>query len=72
MPRRISIAWRLYLPNILTLHLRPFNLPFISKHGKEGVGDDLREAEAPDESDGIEEIGVAGAGIYPEVVECRA
>ena len=66
------IVWQLYLPNVLALHLRPFNLQFISKQCKKGVGDDLREAETPDESDGVEKVGVAGAGIYPEVVECWA
>ena len=66
------IAWQLHLPDVLALHFRPFNLPFISKHGKKRVGDDLRKAKAPDESDGVEKVGVAGAGIYPEVVECWA
>ena len=72
MLRRISIAWRLYLPNVLALHLRSFDLPFISKHGKKRVSDDLRKAKAPDERDSVEKVGVAGAGIYPEVVECWA
>lgn len=72
MLRRIFIAWQLYLPNVLAFHLRPLNLPFIPKHGKKGVGDDFRKAKAPDESDGVEKVGVAGAGIYPEVVECWA
>ena len=72
MPPRMFIAWQLYLPDVLALHFRPFNLPFISKHGEKGVGDDLRKAKAPHESDGVEKVGVAGAGIYPEVVECWA
>ena len=59
MPRRTFIAWQLYLPNVLALHLRPFDLPFISKHGKQGVGNDLRKAKAPDEGDGVEKVGVA-------------
>ena len=72
MARRVFIAWQLYLPNVLALHLRPIDLPFISKHGKERVSNDLRKAKAPDESDGVEKVGVSRAGVYPEVVECWA
>lgn len=48
-----------YLPDIFALHLRPLDLPLISKDSKKRVGQDDREAQAPNKSDGIEEVGVA-------------
>ena len=49
----------LYLSNVLALHFWSLDLPFIPEDGKERVGKDHRQAQAPDKSDGIEEIGVA-------------
>lgn len=56
-------------PNIHPLHLGPFNFPLISQRGIERVSDDDRQAKAPDESNSVEEIGVAGTGVDPQVVE---
>ena len=49
----------LYLSNVFALHLRPLYLPFISKDGEQRIGHDLGQAETPDESDGVEKVGVA-------------
>lgn len=49
----------LYLPDIFTLHLRPLDLPLVSKDSKQRIGQDDREAQAPNKSDGIEEVSVA-------------
>ena len=59
----------LYLPYVLALHLRPLDLPFISEDRKESVSQDEYETKAPDESDSVKEVCVAGAGIDPEMVE---
>lgn len=59
----------LYLSDVFALHLGPLNLPFVSEYGEERIRNNLGQAEAPDERDGIEEVGVAGTCVYPEVVE---
>ena len=64
-----SILGCLYLSDILALHLRSLDLPFVSKYGEKGIRNDLGQAETPDKGDGIEEVGVAGTCVYPEVVE---
>ena len=62
----------LYLSDLFAFHLRPLDLPFISKYREERIRNNLGQAETPDERDGIEEVGVAGTCIYPEIVEGRA
>lgn len=62
----------LYLSDVFSLHLGPLNFPFVSKHREKRIRNNLGQAETPDKSDGIEEVGVAGARIDPEVVEGRA
>lgn len=62
----------LYLSDVLALHLRPLNLPLVSEYCEERIRNNLRQAETPDERDGIEEVGVAGTCIYPEIVESGA
>lgn len=44
-------------------------LPFISEDSEDAVGEEDGKSQAPDESDGVEEVGVAGACVDPEVVE---
>ena len=36
--RDIALLGVSYLSNLLALHLRPFRLPFISQHSKQGIG----------------------------------
>ncbi len=48
-----------YLPDFFALHLRPFDLPLISENSKQRVGQNDRQAQAPNKSDGVEEVGVA-------------
>lgn len=62
----------LYLSDIFALHLRPLDFPFVSKDREQGIRNNLRQAETPDESNGIEKVCVAGTRIDPEVVEGRA
>ena len=57
------------LPHILALHLGPLHLPLVPQHGKQRVAHNDRQAQAPDQGDGVEEVGVAGAGVDPEVIE---
>lgn len=59
-------------PNISPLHLRPFHFPLISQSRIYRIGHDDRQAKTPDESDGVEEIGVARAGVDPEIVKSGA
>lgn len=49
----------LYSFHFFAFHLWPFGLPFVSKHGKEHITHQHREAKTPNQSDGIEEIGIA-------------
>ena len=62
----------LYLSDVFALHFRPLDLPFVSEHREEGIRNNLGQAETPDEGYGIEEVGVAGTCVYPEIVEGRA
>lgn len=65
--------WRLlYPPNVLALQLRPFHVQLVSQSSEEGVSNDDRDAKTPDKCDGIEEVGVARAGVDPQVVEGRS
>ncbi len=67
------IGWLwLYLSDVFVLHLRPLDFPFIAEHCEERIRHNLGQAKTPDERDGIEEVRVAGACVYPEIVEGRA
>ena len=59
-----------YTPDILALHVWTLDFPFISQHSKESVSDEYGQTQTPDQGDGIEEIRISGAGVYPQVVEC--
>lgn len=63
---------RLYLPDIFAFHLRSLDLPLVSQDSKQRIGQDDRESQVPNQSDGIEEVGVARSSIYPQVIEGRA
>ena len=67
-----SIILCLYLSDFFVLHIRPLDLPFVSKYREKRIRDNLGQAKAPDEGDGIEEVGVAGTCVYPEIVKGRA
>lgn len=59
----------LYAANVLPTHLWTLDLPFISEHCVQRIGKDDRQAKAPHERNGIEEISVTTAGVDPQVVE---
>lgn len=44
-------------------------LPFVSEGSEDAVGEEDRKPQAPDESDGVEKVGVAGACVDPQVIE---
>lgn len=46
--------------------------PLIPQTGIDEIRLQNQQREIPDEGDGVEEIGVAAAGVDPEVVERRA
>lgn len=39
--------------------------PLVAEDGEDAVGQQDREAQTPDESDGVEKVGVTGPGINP-------
>lgn len=67
----LFVGW-LYLSDIFALHLRPLDFPLVSKYREERIRNDLGQPETPDKGDGIEEVGVAGTCVYPEIVEGRS
>ena len=58
-----------YASDFFPNHFGPFHLPLISEYGEESISDENGQTETPHKSDRVEEIGVARAGINPEVVE---
>ena len=59
------------MPDQLALHLWPFGLELVPQHGEYRICHDDGKPEAPDQGDGIEEVGIARSCIDPEVVEGR-
>ena len=61
-----------YTPNVLAFHVRSLDLPLVSQNSEESVANQYSQTEAPDEGDGVEEVGVTRPGINPKVVKCWA
>ena len=55
----------LYLAHAFALHLRPVYLPLIAHDGEQSVPNKDCQTQTPDQCDGIEEVGIARAGVDP-------
>lgn len=44
-------------------------LPFVSENSEDAVGQENGKSQAPDKSDGIEEVCVTGSCVDPQVIE---
>lgn len=67
-----GIVMLLYPANFFALKLRPLHVQLISQSCIQGVTQDDGKAQTPDQGDGIKEVGISRAGIYPQMVEGRA
>lgn len=60
------------LPRNLAHSLGPLSLPLIPQSSVDKVRLQDQQSQVPHQRDGVEEIGVAAAGVQPQVVESRA
>lgn len=63
------LEYRLHLSHFFAPQLGVIMLPFVSKSREDSVRQQYRKAKAPDQSNGVEEVGVARAGVNPEMIE---
>jgi len=60
------------LPRNLSCSLWPLGFPFVPQSSVDKVRLQDQQGQVPHEGDGVEEIGVAAAGVQPQVVESWA
>lgn len=60
------------LPRHLALRPGPLGLPLVPQRRIHQIGLEDQQREIPHQRDGVEEVGVAAAGVQPQVVERRA
>ena len=60
----------LYLPDFLASSFGSFAFPAISKDRVHSVREQDQQRQTPHQSDGVEEVGVSGACIDPQMMEC--
>lgn len=60
------------LPRHLALHPGPLSLPLVPQRRVHQIRLEDQQRQVPHQRDGVEEVGVAAAGVQPQVVERRA
>ena len=59
------------LPRHFPHRLRPLGFPLIAQRRIHEIRLENKQSQVPNQGNGVEEIGVAAAGVQPQVVESR-